>query len=107
MYKENAGVLAKGKEIGQLSEYFTQDRPKDLKKFTHITFHQAISMIHGAKESVKEEIKIEEAKTEESIDCSSWNRQKCDSFLKKNGVIIPNEKGVVAGREAVNKFING
>jgi hypothetical protein len=105
MYKENAGVLAKGDEIVKLSEYFTQDKPKDLRLFTHITFHQAISLIHGAKESVKEEIK-QEVK-EEVIDCSSWNRQKCDSYLKKNGATIPDEKGVIAGREAVNKFING
>ena len=103
MYKENAGVLAVGDEINQLSEYFTQSKPNDLTKFKHITFHQAISLISGAKESVKEE----DEKKEGAVDCSGWNRQKCDSFLKKNGVTIPEEKGVIVGREAVNKFLNG
>jgi glycyl-tRNA synthetase (class II) len=107
MYKENAGVLAKGNEIEQLSEHFTQSKPNDLKKFKHITFHQAINLIGKAKESVKEEDEKKEAVKEEAIDCSGWNRQKCDGFLKKNGVNIPDEKGVNAGREAVTKFING
>ena len=107
MYKENAGVLAAGDEINQLSEYFTQSKPDDLTKFKHITFHQAISLISGAKESVKEEDEKKEVIEKETIDYSEWNRQKCDSFLKKNGVAIPEEKGVTAGREAVNKFLNG
>jgi hypothetical protein len=113
MYKANVGVLAVDGQIEALKDYFDQDKAEDPKQFRHITYHQAISMIGEAKESVKEDVTeevteiIEDEKPKEIIDCSKWIRQKCDSFLKENNQPIPEETGVEAGRKAVNEFLNG
>ena len=115
MYKESVGVLGMVFEVEVIPDHFTQDRPVDSGKFVHITFHQAISMIGKAKESVKEEsnglieteIKEETKPEEAKIDCSDWTRQKCDSFLKKNDQPIPEKTGVDAGRDAVKEYLIG
>ena len=54
MYKGNYGVLAVGGEIEELKDYFDQEKVEDGKQFVHISFHQARTMIHKAKEMAKE-----------------------------------------------------
>ena len=65
IYKDKTGVCVNDEQFEILKEFFTQDKPEcPNREVTLIPPAVALKMVRKAKESVKEDVKIEEPKVE-------------------------------------------